>query len=368
MSLDPGSSPFAVHRFGVNYVPSRNWYFCWNDWQADAIARDFDAVAEVGADHLRVMPVWPWFQPNPKLVSGAHLDRLDEMVALAGARGLDVQVALYTGWLSGFAFRPPYLEDEPFFTSEKWRAVQSLYAETVGGRMAAHGNFLGFDIGNEIGCSWATDPATGDAWMREVFADLRRVAPGKIHVNGVDHKSWFTEDVVSPEALAAEQDIVALHCWSFWTGAGEHGGPLDMPYTRLSAAMTALARSYGNAPAKPVWLQEFGVCDTEMPAADIPRWIELAVEGAVAEGVSWFTWWCSHDVDRALDFHPFEYDLGLIDTGNRIKERGRTFRRLADAYRGKPVTLPTRTLPPPPEQRDMATVWAWLLTWMEANP
>ena len=20
------------HRFGVNYTPSHNWWFCWNDW------------------------------------------------------------------------------------------------------------------------------------------------------------------------------------------------------------------------------------------------------------------------------------------------------------------------------------------------
>src|ERR1035438_5853563 len=53
------------HRFGLNYVPSRNWYFIYNDWNISAIARDFDRIVELGADHLRVMLVWPWFQPNP---------------------------------------------------------------------------------------------------------------------------------------------------------------------------------------------------------------------------------------------------------------------------------------------------------------
>ena len=363
----PDVTAFATHRFGVNYVPSRNWYFCWNNWQPDAVAADFDRIAEVGADHIRVMTVWPWFQPNPRYVSAAHLDRLDELMALAAQRRLDVQVTLFTGWLSGFSFRPPYLEDEPFFTADAWRAVQTRYVDAVAARMMPQANFLGFDIANEINCTWATDPATGDAWMRAVFADLNRAAPGKLHVNGVDNKPWFLEDSFSPQALVAEQAVVPLHCWSFWTGAGAHGGPLDRPYTQLSAAMTALARSYGAAPAKPIWLQEFGACDTEMPAADIARWLELAVEGAVAQGVSWFTWWCSHDVDRALDFHPFEYDLGLIDSRNRIKDRGHTFRQLADAYRGRPVVIPTTPLPPLPERRTMDDVWQWLLAWMETN-
>lgn len=57
------------HRFGVNYTPSYNWWYCWNDWHADPIKRDLDAIAALGADHLRIFPIWPFFQPNPKQVS-----------------------------------------------------------------------------------------------------------------------------------------------------------------------------------------------------------------------------------------------------------------------------------------------------------
>ncbi len=105
------------HRFGVNYVPSRNWYYCWNDWSASAIARDLDRIVEVGADHIRIMTIWPYFQPNPRYVSGAHLDRLDELMHLAAERKLEVLVTLYTGWLSGYRFVPPFLEKEAFYTS-----------------------------------------------------------------------------------------------------------------------------------------------------------------------------------------------------------------------------------------------------------
>ncbi len=52
---------FTRHRFGVNYTPSRNWWFCWNDWDAGPIRRDLDALAALGADHLRIMLIWPFF-------------------------------------------------------------------------------------------------------------------------------------------------------------------------------------------------------------------------------------------------------------------------------------------------------------------
>ena len=352
------------HRFGVNYVPSRNWYFCYNDWDASAIARDFDRIAEIGADHLRVMVIWPWFQPNPTCVSTAHLDRLDELMQLAAQRQLDVLPTLYTGWLSGFRFNPVYLEKEPFFTSPKWAEVQDLYLDEVSKRMRTHSNFLGYDIGNEINCDWNCPTAEGDAWMTRIFQRMHTLCPSGVHVNGVDHNPWFTVNSFSPEALMAQQAIVALHCWSFWTGAGKYGKPLEVPYTRLAAGMTALARSFGKNPRKPIWLEEFGACSEEMPEADVPRWLEMAVGGAIDEGVSWFTWWASHDVDRRYQFNPFEYGLGLMTVDNRIKEQGRVFKRLADAYRGKAVVIPGKALPPPPQQRTMEATWRWLLDWM----
>src|SRR5208282_6834645 len=39
-----GSLALDRHRFGVNYTPSKNWWFCWNEWDADSIRRDLDAI------------------------------------------------------------------------------------------------------------------------------------------------------------------------------------------------------------------------------------------------------------------------------------------------------------------------------------
>lgn len=113
------------HRFGVNYVASRHWYYCYNDWDSDTICRDLNAVAALGADHIRVMVIWPWFQPNPTALSARHLDYLEQILAIAAERGLDVLVTLYTGWLSGYHFNPPFLENEPFYTSPEWAKVGS---------------------------------------------------------------------------------------------------------------------------------------------------------------------------------------------------------------------------------------------------
>lgn len=357
-------SSLLRHRFGVNYVPSRNWYYCYNDWDRNSICRDLDAVAALGADHVRIMVIWPWFQPNPIALSERHLDYLEQILVIAAERNLDVLVTLYTGWLSGYHFNPPFLENEPFYTSPEWAKVQEFFLEGVAGRMRGHENFMGFDIGNEINCNWQAAPEDGDVWMQRVLSRMQALFPGHVHVNGVDHAPWFTENTFSPQSLVAQQAIVPIHCWSFWTQAGKYGKHMDDPYTRLAAGMAALVRSYGQLPQKPIWVEEFGVCSEEMPENDIPRWLEKSVTSALEQGVSWFTWWASHDVDQRFQFHPFEYGLGLLTTDNQLKQQGQVFKQIADAYRGKPVIIPAAPLPPPPVERNDQVTWRWLLDWM----
>ncbi len=355
------------HRFGVNYVPSRSWYYCYNDWHPPDIESDFDRIAEIGADHVRVMVVWPWFQPNAAVVSAAHLDRLDELVELAAGRGLDVLPTLFTGWLSGFRFDPPYLRDEPFFTSPRWASAQDLYLVELSRRMRERPSFLGYDIGNEINCCWQGPSSQGDAWMTRILERMNALCPGRVHVNGVDHQPWFSDETFSARALADQQPIVALHCWPYWTGAGKFSAPLGIPYTHLGAGMAALGRSIAHDSQKPMWMQEFGACSEEMPEGDVPRWLEATLSAAMDQGVSWYTWWASHDVDRRFEFHPFEYGLGLMTVDNRIKEQGRVFKRFAEAHRGKPVRIPTTPLPPPPAERTANATWRWLLEWMKVK-
>src|SRR5690348_6417098 len=101
-----GSMPDANTRYGVNYLPSRDWWYAWVDWDQDAIALDLDAIAGLGVDHVRIQCLWPVFQPNPAHVSPALLTRLVRLLDLAGERGLSVCPTVLDGWLSGFDFRP----------------------------------------------------------------------------------------------------------------------------------------------------------------------------------------------------------------------------------------------------------------------
>jgi hypothetical protein len=358
------SAAIERHRFGVNYTPSSNWWFCWNQWNPSPIQHDLDAIAALGADHMRIMLIWPYFQPNPTWVSPAHLERLSQLLELMAERHLDALVTVFTGQLSGWHFLPPFNRPDPaLYNNTMLWAAEELFVHELSRTMNAHRNVIGFDFGNEMNTCWQAPIPIGDAWMTKMFALMDAAAPTGIHVNGVDHSPWFRPDTFSPGALASNL-LPVVHAYPYWTGALKFGGPMDPPSTHLLTAFAALVRSYAGNPRKPVWVGEFNTCIESMPEKQQAAWLETAVTSAIDAGVNWFTYWDSHDVNRKFAFNSLEYSLGLLTNDGKVKDQGRVFRQLVSAYQGKPVRYPNASLPALPQHNYDAT-WQWILNFLE---
>jgi endo-1,4-beta-mannosidase len=356
------------YRFGVNYTPSRNWWFCWNDWNTDPIERDLDSIAGLGADHLRIMLIWPYFQPNLRWIDPAQLERLDQLLTMMASRNLDAVVTVFTGQLSGWFFLPPFNKPGAAFYDdpEIWTA-QELFMKELARTVNPHKNLIGFDFGNELNTCWRADPAVGDVWMARMFRLMESVTPGRIHVNGVDHQPWFETNTFSQKALAA-RPFPSMHCYPYWTGSLKYGGPMEPPSVKLLAAMAALIQSYAGDSQKPVWAEEFNTCIASNTERQQAEWLERAVHAAMDQGTSWFTYWDSHDVDHKFDFNPVEYSLGLLHNDGKVKQQGRAFQQLAKTYGGKAMTLPKTSPPAPPINPSDDITWQWLLDWMGWKP
>jgi hypothetical protein len=148
----------------------------------------------------------------------------------------------------------------------------------------------------------------------------------------------------------------------------KYGKAMDPPSVKLLAGMAALIRSFAGSSEKPVFAGEFNTCIEALPEKGQAEWLDKAVHAAIEQGVSWFSYWDSHDVDRKFEFNPLEYSLGLLTNDGRVKEQGRVFQRLAETYRGKPVNFPRGTPPSPPREPTDQATWAWLLDWMGWKP
>jgi hypothetical protein len=361
----PVRPTFQRYRFGVNYAPSREWFFFWNSFDVASVARDLDDIVALGMDHFRIFLVWPYFQPNRKWVSPAHLTRLDRLLALAAERKLDVQLSLFNGWLTWKAV--PMYDDGNFYRSARMLEAQELYVKKVAAVARQHDNFLGFDLGNEMACVWSTgkDTAAGDAWCERILTLAESLCPKQFHVNGT-WGQWYFPDTFSPRFMATRPGIPILHSYPVYSGAVKHGGFFDPPCLQLIAAEAALVRAYAGNASRPVWCQEYGMTNGWLPDQRVGDFLERITLAGIQGGVNWFTAWCSHDIDRRLEFASHEYDFGLITSDHKIKERGRRFKAIADQYRGKPVVKVAKPLPPPPASQ--AETWKWLLAWMEFDP
>lgn len=361
-------------RFGVNYVPSKRWWYSWLDWDSRPIAEDLAAIAALGMDHIRIHCIWPVFQPNPTYINGSALDHLEELLDLAQAVGLDVVVTVLDGWLSGFAFRPAWQKDRNMFTDPDMIAVEKRLFAALAHRIGSHPSFLGFDLGNELGVlQQIWEPVTqdeADAWLAEMIGFCEQIAPGKFHVNGVDHVHWYRNVGFSRRALATLGSATSLHTWILFTGTLGRYGARGTGTRHLAEYCIELARAYHQQLDRPIWVQEFGASPEWLPEADIPDFAQVTIENALTCEHLWgLTWWCSHDIRREFaGFDVLEYGLGLLDVDNHPKPVGERLARLIVRWREEtpqPCARPVALVWPEHIFRDAVLLWRYIDAFMD---
>ena len=347
-------------RLGLNYTPSRSWWYSWSDWDTRSIDADLADIEALGMDHIRIMGIWPELQPNATHVNGEMVGRIRQMLDLAGAHRLDVEVTVLDGAVSGFLFVPPWLINNGtgqvanFFTDPDAIAAQQRLLAALGAGLADHPRLLGFDLSNEI--YWFAQPfgidvapAVGDAWLRTMFDASDKAAPGRLNVAGIDHFPWLNDDYFSRDALGTTGTLSANHTWAGWADVFSTYGPMSTPSLHYSEYFIELIKAFHTDLDRPVWIEETGVSEVWMDPSLIPSWTEQSIRNmASCENFWGVTWWCSHEVNQGFTgFNPLEYDLGVYTNDRRLKPIGATIARLAREYDQHP---------PQPLHRDTALV------------
>lgn len=140
-------------RFGVNYTPTRGWLHSWLSFSPDDVRRDFEGIAQLGLDHVRIFPLWPVLQPNRTLIRQQALDDVRSVVDVGREFNLDVGVDVIQGHMSSFDFVPAWLytwHDKNMFSHPDAVSGQVELVRRLGERLADADNFLGLTLGNEV--------------------------------------------------------------------------------------------------------------------------------------------------------------------------------------------------------------------------
>ncbi|MEV6996204.1 glycosyl hydrolase [Streptomyces sp. NPDC093982] len=348
--------PSAV-RFGVNYTPSVGWFHHWLDFDLDSVRADLDSIAALDLDHVRVFPLWPYFQPNRTLIRGRAVEQLVQLVDAAAERGLDVNVDGLQGHLSSFDFLPAWTRTwhrRNLFTDPDVLDGQAAYLRTLAAALDDRPNFLGMTLGNEVNQFSAgphpdPDRATEDEidrWLTRMLAACEEGAPGRLHLHAEYDATWYQDDQPFTPAQAARHGAVtAVHSWVF-NGTAQRHGRISVPTEHHAAYLVELSKAWAVDPRRPVWLQEVGAPAPLVPPEHAAAFTEATVANALDCPDLWgITWWCSHDVSRELaDFPGLEYGLGLLTNDRKPKDAARVLERAA------------QEAPRPPEPRTTALI------------
>ncbi|MFI7321858.1 glycosyl hydrolase [Streptomyces venezuelae] len=350
------ASPSGAPRFGANYTPGQGWFHHWLDFDLDAVRADLDAIASLGLDHIRVFPIWPYFQPNRTLIRPRAVDQLVQLADAAAERGLDVNVDGLQGHLSSFDFLPAWTQTwhrRNIFTDPDVVSGQADYLRTLAAALADRPNFIGMTIGNEINQFSAgphPDPdriteEQAESWLRTVLAACEDGAPGKLHLHAEYDAAWYQDDQpFTPAQAAGLGAVTAVHSWVF-NGTAQRHGRTGAATRHHAAYMIELAKAWATDPRRPVWLQEVGAPAPLIPAEHAADFTEDTVEAALdCQDVWGVTWWCSHDVSRDLaDFPELEYSLGLLTNEGKVKPAGEAIARITREWRSRAYAPAPRT-------------------------
>jgi len=212
----------------MSYYPSTGgWTTMWQRWDPARYRADFRRVAGLGATSVRIIVqagVVGFPQPEP-----LYLDRLHELVTIAGEEGLTVQLTLFD-WLGEHGLAGSYAD---IAGSEQWASV--LLGPYVGDPRLAF-----VEVRNELD---ANNPAAL-AWAHDLIPFVRQVLLGEVPVTV---SVSAADPVASLRALklglgGADPDFYTLH---YFTGGGETS------YWTLRDAQAAVAPTA-------LWLGETG--------------------------------------------------------------------------------------------------------------
>ncbi|MET0304283.1 MAG: glycosyl hydrolase [Microbacteriaceae bacterium] len=340
-------------RFGANHTPSGDWFYDWMRPDHERRRRDFAALAELGLDHVRILPLWPVLQPNRTLIRQDALQDVRTAVEIAAEFGLDASVDVLQGHLSGFDFVPSWLTSwhaGNMFTDAELVEAQADLVGALDGALGDLPGFLGLTIGNEVNQFSATahptpmsaTPAQVTTWL-ETLHGSGQVDPRQFRLNAEYDAVWYDDDhAFLPTHSARFGEMSVIHSWVF-NGTAQGYGAMSAEGTRHAEYLIELSRAFAVESDRPVWLQEVGAPLNHLDVADAPDFLERTVRNAADSDSLWgVTWWCSHDISRHLgDFPDLEYSLGLLDAEGRAKPIGERFAEVA-------ADLRTRSAPPAP--------------------
>jgi len=375
---------------GVNYWPRRKAMYWWSAFDASEVADEFDLIASLQMDVVRIFLLWDDWQESPDTVSPARLRDLGTVCDIAAERGLGLDVTFFTGHMSGPNWAPSWLLDlgarrhaSPFvrqvvssgrvvdsayrnmFHSPLALAAERLLLETVVGEFRDHEGVWMWNLGNEPDLfAQPESSAAGRGWATDMTNLVRSIDPNHPVTTGLHTANLLSDNGLRVDHVFTTSDVAVMHGYPMYIPwARDDLDPDFVPFLcALTSALSGkpcLAEEWGgctnpDGPDSAVWeWPSYGHDRTQFMAgeeafaayvdATLPRLVEVGSTGAFL--------WCFADYATELWDRPpcedtgakHERHFGLIRPDGSLKPHAEIIKRFADS-RPSVVTAPARAV------------------------
>jgi endo-1,4-beta-mannosidase len=262
---------------GVNYWPRRKAMYWWNSFDAWEVRDEFDLIAELGMDVVRIFLLWDDWQPTASSVDRSRLTDLGVVCDAAASRGLGLDVTFFTGHMSGPNWAPRWMLDPDgphpsphvrqvvsggnvvhgsyrnMYTDPEAIAASRMLVRTVVGSYRDHDAVWMWNLGNEPDL-FAHPPSAGAgrAWvrtMRELIGEIDDHTPVTC---GLHTASLFEDNGFRVGDVFAETDVGVMHGYPMYVPWAKD--PLDADFVPFLCELTSALSG------KPTLAEEWGGC------------------------------------------------------------------------------------------------------------
>jgi endo-1,4-beta-mannosidase len=264
--------------------------YWWSNFDADEVREEFDIIASVGMNVVRLFLLWDDWQPTSDSVSVERLRDFGTVCDIADERNLGLNVTFFTGHMSGPNWSPGWLLDRnapppsPFmrqvlsagkivdssyrnmFHDPEALRASELLLRTVVGEYKDHDAIWLWNLGNEPDLfAYPNSAEAGRMWSKNMRDIIREVDPVHDVTCGLHTANIIRDNGLRVDKVFNEMDVAVMH-----------GYPMYMPWARddldadfvpyLCALVTALC-------GKPCLAEEWGGCTTPNGDSEVWEWV-----------------------------------------------------------------------------------------------
>ena len=283
---------------GVNYLPSGHDCRMWREWDPEEIERDFRKMARLGINTVRIILLWPDFEPEPGRYDREAIGRLEEIVEIAKRNGIKLLPTLVTGDLAGVKWVPSWAIGKSIYSAEIIERQCGLVRKIVG-RFKDEPVIFAWDLSNEP-AYWEepSDSQWAAGWTRSLAETIRKVDRNHPITVGLDQHNINGESRFRIEPVAPYLDFFSIHTYPKFLPQGEF--PLSFRGTYFPAYCIRFCQM-----EKPVLLEEFGLSSGTFSEEEVGAYYEVVMFSALMNGGAGVMSWSWSDETRS-DRYPYD--------------------------------------------------------------